>query len=113
MIEAKAPEFTLLAATGTTMDDPQRGLFGKPEWLNVDIGDFHKKVGRPYTKNWIEIYNKWADSFKETGTAYDFKATKLKTPVMTGGARSRKRRKSIKSKNRSKRRKRTSRSLKR
>jgi hypothetical protein len=44
-----------MSATGARMDDPQIGIFSKPEWMNVDLNTFHKNYGLPYTRKWAEI----------------------------------------------------------
>ena len=56
--------FTLLSATGSSMDDPKKGVFGnKEQWNGVDMSKFHKEFGKPYTLAWIKTYNEWEKSF--------------------------------------------------
>ena len=56
--------FTLLSATGSSMDDPKKGVFGnKEQWNGVDMSKFHKEFGKRYTLAWIETYNTWEQTF--------------------------------------------------
>jgi len=54
---------TLLVATGTNMDDPKIGVFGKKEWKNVDHARFKEFISIPYTREWVNIYNQWISEF--------------------------------------------------
>ena len=56
--------FTLLSATGASMDDPTKGIFRNDnEWGNVDMSTYHEEFGKPYTLAWIEVYNTWQTGF--------------------------------------------------
>jgi hypothetical protein len=60
------PPFTLLAATGASMDDPTKGIFrNDAEWGNVDMSTYHEEFGKPYTLAWIKVYNNWVEGNKE------------------------------------------------
>ena len=59
--------FTLLSATGASMDDPTKGIFRNDnEWGNVDMSTYHEEFGKPYTLAWIEVYNKWIEGDVKT-----------------------------------------------
>jgi hypothetical protein len=58
-------DFTLLSATGSSMDDDKNGIFGKKtEWESVNIPEFHT-IGKKYTLKWISIYKNWAKLFND------------------------------------------------
>ena len=59
VVETDINGLTLLVATGTNMDDNTIGLFGKPEWKNVDHATFKNRVSIPYTIRWVNLYNEW------------------------------------------------------
>lgn len=59
------PPFTLLSATGTSMDHPTKGIFkNEKEWGPVmDMTRYHEDFGKPYTLAWINVYNQWEKGF--------------------------------------------------
>lgn len=70
--------FTLLSATGASMDDPTKGIFRNDnEWGNVDMSTYHEEFGKPYTLAWIEVYNKWITTFIPFVEQYGITTTEL------------------------------------
>lgn len=57
--------FIVKSASAARMDDPQIGIFSKPEWMNVDLGKFYEKHDLPYTQEWIKIYNNFIRAHPE------------------------------------------------
>ena len=65
VVSMKVGSFILKSASGARMDDPNIGIFSKPEWMDVNLSYFHNNYGEPYTNAWIKIYNAFIQKYPQ------------------------------------------------
>jgi hypothetical protein len=65
VVSMKVGSFIIKSASGARMDDPNIGIFSKPEWMDVNLSYFHNNYGVPYTNEWIKIYNAFVQEYPQ------------------------------------------------